>query len=219
MDEESDQQLLREVVIENSSRVPGSLALRPWDEAKKEWSLLTIYDEPSHCVCKHRIVENCVIRNRLTGNTLVVGNVCINHFREEELAVSSLCRQSLKRLMQPRGTETHSANESLVNLARRLEILSPGEAGWYLAKTTGRGKRTRFDADHANYEPESVRERERLNKLILHGFSSNRPRCACPENPYAKPRQNRREGTYFYSCSSWPHGCEFRVSVARTGRS
>jgi len=60
MAERSDQQLLRQVVISNSEADNGI-------EAKTEWRLITIFDNPNNCICNHAILENCVIKNRNNG--------------------------------------------------------------------------------------------------------------------------------------------------------
>lgn len=61
-----------------------------WDSARKEWT----YDRSekaahkTHCPCGHSIVEMCFITNSLNGNTMFVGNVCINNidmFSKQEL--------------------------------------------------------------------------------------------------------------------------------------
>ena len=33
-----------------------------------------------HCICSHLIAQNCRVTNRLNGNQLVIGNVCIDKF-------------------------------------------------------------------------------------------------------------------------------------------
>ena len=56
-----------------------------WERAKQEWDLVDIQlhedgDEIKYCLCGHAIVELCFIRNRFTGKTLMVGNVCVKKF-------------------------------------------------------------------------------------------------------------------------------------------
>lgn len=55
-----------------------------WSEAKKEWNLLTIYEDESdrNCLCGHEIYNVCVIKNKITGNKAEVGNVCVTKFME-----------------------------------------------------------------------------------------------------------------------------------------
>lgn len=58
-------------------------AASTWDQARLEWALETIYraEEPESCLCGHYpIIEICVLRNRVNGNEVVVGNVCVNKF-------------------------------------------------------------------------------------------------------------------------------------------
>lgn len=86
-----NQEKLRQVVLENSEA-------GEWDAAIHEWDLAYIYEERgSVCACGHSpITDNCLIRNRVNGNTLVVGNVCINHFNVPSLNVPASACQLLK---------------------------------------------------------------------------------------------------------------------------
>lgn len=52
-----------------------------YTEAIKEW----VYQgdtegESGFCICGHPIVRNCIVYNRLTGATIVVGSCCIHKF-------------------------------------------------------------------------------------------------------------------------------------------
>lgn len=54
-----------------------------WGKAKTEWGLVEVYreDDPMECLCGHYpINEICVIRNAVTGNEAIVGNVCVKKF-------------------------------------------------------------------------------------------------------------------------------------------
>jgi hypothetical protein len=202
MTETSNQELLRSVVIQKSKATT-------WDLAKTEWDLLTIYDEDSRCVCEHFIRENCVIRNRINGEELTVGNVCINHFGVRALTVPASCRACFSKLREyPQST---NANQSLLSLAHRLNILSANEVNYYSRITTGVGSRTKFSIGHEKFSQTCFDIRLKINTLIKLGFSPRRPRCDCKGRRFAKPRQNRT-GTFFYSCADWPHGCGFTAS-------
>lgn len=56
-----------------------------WELARSEWFLdhIELSKTFKRCECGHAIKELCYIRNRFTGHTLKVGNVCINYFDEE----------------------------------------------------------------------------------------------------------------------------------------
>lgn len=197
-EESSDQEQLKENVIKHS-------VSKKWEKAKKEWNLITIYDQEGNCLCGHSIMENCVIRNKINRNQLVIGNVCINHFKEEHLSVSRSCRTSLKKILQKRTSA--NANKALLLLCQRLEILSKFEVTTYLSHTTGPGSRNRFKYGSDEYDIEAVKYREKVNALISLGFTPNRPKCYCKN--YAKPRQNSKKLSYFYSCANFPDGCKF----------
>lgn len=207
--ETSNQEKLREIVLQHSQA-------KEWEDAKREWTLLTIFDEKNHCICDHSIVENCVIFNSITGKVLIVGNVCINHFNEKALTVPPICRSSLKNLKE--DPSHRNANAELLTLAARLHILSLAEARWYFQNTNGRNSRAQFDRHHKKFKLVAFEKREKLNHLILHGFSSKRPKCNCPGRPYAKPRQNGKTKKYFYSCPNFDTknsqaGCRFNQSI------
>ena len=177
-----------------------------WFVAKKEWRLLTIFDTESNCACTHPIMENCVIQNRHNNNELTVGNVCINHFGEEELAVPPSCRSSLKHLQD--GPDDSKANEALLELSMRLHIISKKEHDEYLVLTTGKGSRNRFNSEHEDFDGMAFEVRKKINGLICLGFRADRPKCVCRVPVFMKPRQNGKNGSYFYSCASFPRGCK-----------
>lgn len=179
--ESSDQELLQQIVIAHSQ---GD----SWIVAKSEWKLESIYDKASHCICKHFIIENCVIRNEITNKILIVGNVCVNHFQEKRLEVPKSSRISLKKLHQDRGGVT-KANQDLVGVAVRLNILTSKESKWY--NTARIDKKCRQRVTNLEF-------RKKINFLILSGFIKDRPYCRCKE--LAKPRQNSGTKKYFYSC-------------------
>lgn len=54
-----------------------------WDAAKLEWVLHQIYEseEPETCLCAHfPIKEVCILRNKINGNFVTVGNCCVKKF-------------------------------------------------------------------------------------------------------------------------------------------
>ena len=53
-----------------------------WAEAKLEWDFFDAYEDTNmtHCLCRHGIMERCVLRNRLTGCLALVGNKCVKQF-------------------------------------------------------------------------------------------------------------------------------------------
>jgi hypothetical protein len=53
-----------------------------WDRAVGEWTLDRIYvtRAPGRCLCGHKILEHCVLRNTTNANRAVVGNECVGRF-------------------------------------------------------------------------------------------------------------------------------------------
>lgn len=198
--ESSDQLLLQRIVI-------GHSQADNWIDAKKEWKLISIFDKGNNCICNHKIIENCVIRNGNTNQVLTVGNVCVNHFKEAHLSVPKSSRISLRRVhLNPKRTKV---NKTLIDVAARLQILTINEGRRYINCRTSSG----YDKKQANLE-----FREKINSLIKFGFTHNRPRCSCDE--MAKPRQNSLTKKYFYSCyhgtyvnGQWSSKCRFRQSI------
>lgn len=204
--EGSDQKKLMEVVMSNSQS-------KIWATAKKEWELASIYWHESNCICGHYITENCVIRNKLNGKELVVGNICVNKFGEKGLEVLPAVHSSLRRLRASspeKGELVHAAPE-LVMIAFSLGILSESETRWYLRWTRGKGSRSRYYRDHEDYDEEKDLIRRKINCLMLLGFERSRPRCGC--GTHARPCQ-RADGSYVYTCSSpYPGICNFRLLI------
>jgi hypothetical protein len=165
MEEDSNQDKLKDIIIENSES-------ETWYEAKKEWDLQYIFQEESNCICNHFIVDNCVIKNRNNGNELIVGNVCINHFEEAKLYVDKKVFSSLKNL-----TCENNANEELLKQAVFLGIISENTKHFYEDITTGRGSRNSFNKDHKNFSQKKWNSRKDINLQILAGFSKDRPKC------------------------------------------
>lgn len=195
--------ILQKVIIENSIN-------NIWEEAKKEWYLVTIFDDEfASCICTQDIRENCVIKNKYNNKSLIVGNVCINRFGESELKVKPAVRISLKKLQN--RPDKMKASKALLNLAFKLQVISLFEFDWY----------QKYGFKNASTTLKNnwiLIERIRLNWLIIYGFSRFRPKCFCKE--YAKPRQNRTTKNYFYSCAKWKfensEGCSFTQNCGLT---
>lgn len=58
---------------------------KDWRDARREWEISRVFfsepDNPGRCLCGHfPIREHCVLRNRVNGNVVTVGNVCVKRF-------------------------------------------------------------------------------------------------------------------------------------------
>ncbi len=177
-----------------------------WHAARQEWQLQNIYEEPSNCICGHRIVQNCVLENRFTRFEAIVGNCCVKQFEREDMEVEDGVYASLRRLTD--DPEHTTANAALLNHAFTLGILSQSDADFYTTITTGKGARKHFDPSHPQRSAAKIEIRYKKNRLILMGFMKNRPKCHC--NVPARPCCTR-EGKFFFGCvnfntSAW---CRF----------
>jgi len=206
----SDQTKLRNIIISHS--IAWS-----WPEARAEWLLEKIYDQPGKCICGHPIVDTYQIINPSTSTSLQIGNVCIEQFpnvgirgvRHSSRAQPSmspppgrmeskqirLAMTSLKRLTaDPDAT----ANDALLSLTQKSECITAADALWYTRVTTGPGSRYAHDQSDARYSGKKSAIKERINRLILLGMSADRP-CCCGGSRNMIPRR-ARVGRYFYTC-------------------
>lgn len=186
MKEEFDLRRFRSGIIENSKA-------KTWSEAKEEWELITIYNAEGHCICGHRIMEQCKIVNRETGIAVIVGNVCINQFEVPRLFISPKARSCLKNI---ENRVTASINEELLKLAIRLQIITEGQAIRYKYLTKGSGSKKRFNKFHPDFNEDVFAFREKINTYVRLGFHQRRPKCECGR--LACPRRSKRG--YFYGC-------------------
>lgn len=98
-----------------------------WEVAAKEWSLTGIHeaDEPDTCPCGHfPIMEICSIRNRVTGHSTEIGNVCVKRFLGLR---SDLIFAAIKRI---RKAPDKSLNADAIAFFRERGILNDWEYGF-----------------------------------------------------------------------------------------
>lgn len=102
---------------------------KEWLEAKPEWELHIIYNDPSEriCECGHQPIHQiCVIKNRENENEAEVGNVCVHNFMQ--LA----SRRIFAVLRRVRAEITKSLNPAALGLFCRRSVISQGERDDYL---------------------------------------------------------------------------------------
>lgn len=112
-----------------------------WDEAKAEWELFFVYDDPNDraCECEHSPIHQiCVIQNRKNGKKTEVGNVCVRRFLR---LFSNRIFAVIKRL---RADIQKSLNPASLELFRERGVITYGEEQEY--KEYWR-KRTTLDDD------------------------------------------------------------------------
>jgi hypothetical protein len=103
-----------------------------FDVAKGEWDLVSveISEEWDNCPCGKEIKEHCFIRNRLTGNTTYVGNICINKFIGID---TGTLFDGLKRIHK---NVTANANIAVIEYARERGFLFGDNEYKFLLGTT-----------------------------------------------------------------------------------
>jgi hypothetical protein len=104
--------------------------------ARSEWDLIGIEvsEEFDYCPCGQKIKEHCYIRNRVTGGSTYVGNVCIKRFMS--IQTGSLF-DGLKRILKD---DRANANHDLIEFAYRMGYLF-GEKEYTFLKQTARKRK------------------------------------------------------------------------------
>ena len=61
-------------IVDNSKSGDYSVAIKEWVYRGEQ------FEKKGECCCGHPILDNRIVRNMITGRTLVVGNCCISKF-------------------------------------------------------------------------------------------------------------------------------------------
>ena len=135
-----------------------------FNTARIEWDLVgvEVSDEFDNCPCGQDIKEHCYIRNRLTGRTTYVGNVCINRFMQIE---TGNLFDGLKRIAQD---DTANANHDLIEHAYRMGYLFSEKECTFLKQTTRKRK-----LSQAQISWKQKINRRIIGKTIVRRRSSN----------------------------------------------
>ena len=109
-----------------------------FNTARTEWDLvgIEVSEEFDNCPCGKEIKEHCYIRNRMTGHTSYVGNVCINRFM---LIKTGNLFDGLKRIAKD---NTANANNDLIEHAYRMGYLFSEKEYTFLKQTARKRKLT-----------------------------------------------------------------------------
>ena len=121
--------------------------------ARREWDLVDVElsEELDSCPCGQEIREHCYIKNRLTGHTTYVGNVCIN--KVIGIHTGNLF-DGLKRMARDRSA---NVNLDLIEHARRLGYLY-GDKEYELLIQTHRKRKL---------SPAQLAWKEKINRRIV----------------------------------------------------
>ncbi|MCH9053764.1 MAG: hypothetical protein IIA72_22385 [Proteobacteria bacterium] len=98
-----------------------------WELARKEWSLVDVYqaDEPETCLCGHfPIIEICEISNRVTKKKTEVGNRCVRRFLGFR---SDLIFTAIKKIQKD---VTKSLNADAIAFFKERGLLTTWEYGF-----------------------------------------------------------------------------------------
>ena len=93
-----------------------------------EWKVIFRFERDAmdgYCICGHKIKEEITIRNKLNGNRLIVGNVCIN-----QLAKEIVCEKCIYC-----GEKVRKAKNSTKTLCKDCKACKVIRGGKYNGKT------------------------------------------------------------------------------------
>ncbi|MES2158106.1 MAG: hypothetical protein V4512_09900 [Pseudomonadota bacterium] len=112
-----------------------------WDEAKAEWKLYTVYNDPADrfCECDHSPIHQiCVILNIRNGQKTDVGNVCVRRFLR---LLSNRIFSVIKRI---RADLSKSLNPKALELFKDRGVISHQEEQEYLSYWRKRKNMTEY---------------------------------------------------------------------------
>lgn len=133
-----------------------------FNTARTEWSLVgvEVSEEFDHCPCGQEIKEHCYIKNRHTGHTTYVGNVCVNRFIGIE---TGNLFAGLKRIAED---DTANPNEDLIQHAYKLGYIFEGEYKFLME--------TRFKR---NFSAKQAAWKKKINRRIVNKTVVQRRSC------------------------------------------
>jgi len=123
-----------------------------WEAARMEWGLDFItWDQQDECLCGHNpIVENCILKNELNGNQVLVGNVCVNKFMGMD------CHLIFDCLRRINADPDRQLNNSTIQYAFHRRLIDSWEYGFSLCTMRKN-----------NLSPRQYKQRRRINLKIL----------------------------------------------------
>jgi hypothetical protein len=101
-----------------------------WDEAKTEWDLYLVYDDPSErsCECGHTPINQiCVIENRQNRNQTEVGNVCVHKF------LKLFSKRTFSAIRRVKLNNEKSLNPAALDMLLRRSVITKNEYDEYLS--------------------------------------------------------------------------------------
>lgn len=98
-------------------------------EAFLEWELIFVYQGLSNCLCGQKHIKNiCLIENKLTNITVIVGSSCVEKFFG--LPTEALFKD-LKKLKENLTSLDHTVKEFTVKFAYKANLISDWELEFY----------------------------------------------------------------------------------------
>lgn len=98
-------------------------------EAFLEWELFAVYQGLSNCLCGQKHIKNiCVIENKLTDKSVIVGSSCVEKFFG--IPTENLFKD-LKKLKENLSSLDHTVKEFTVKFAHKANLISDWELEFY----------------------------------------------------------------------------------------
>jgi hypothetical protein len=101
-----------------------------WHRAKQEWETNNIYrtrDFENVCLCGHPIKEVLVIKNKLNGKKLIVGNCCINK-------LNGVCANKLfAAIKRVENDNTKNYNADIIKFVYNKGIIQYKDYNFYMS--------------------------------------------------------------------------------------
>ncbi len=125
-----------------------------WEEAKTEWVIGNIYeiedDNFETCTCGHYPIKEVIqIRNRYNGNTIIVGNCCVNKF--------SMLSKNYSNFFH--AIKKDKVNLDVIEQGFKDSVINPWE--YEFMKNVWRKKK---------FSPKQSRKYEELNARLLNHY-------------------------------------------------
>lgn len=170
---------------------PLSQEQADWDKTVLEWELVDIHQEDDGtCPCTHYpIVDRCLIHNRVTGNDIEVGNICVQRFGGTIAKDTKQSYAGLKRIKKDPWRSR--ASPELIRLALGQGIITQKDVDFYLdtiAKRSLIGRRQQWRVD--------------INRRIVAGMSHP---LKCPQcHGRGRPLAAQKNQKIFFVCPRCP---------------
>ena len=138
-----------------------------WEQARDEWeNISSEWGDEETCLCGHNpIKEHCYLRNKITKETVVVGNQCVHLFPAipaQHRLFANMRRLNRKIAGNPVGLRS-GLNKDVINYAIQRNWLTPDQRD-FVENTCRKHWKTLSETQR--------NQRIEINELLLNKFMS-----------------------------------------------